>query len=269
MKTRIFTLMTGLLLACGGQQADVVVGETTSLVGPSFEEFKSYAYQEPDTGVWIANGDEVFETEDALKAFWAEYFPEGEQLAIMYRSGADVKVPSTVKMNITYCIDARSFGSKYSTIANAAASATAAWEGTGAKVNYVYVSSQDSNCNSRNTNVWFNIRMVNSGCQYLARAFFPDASRRNREVLVDACAFNYGNAPSPTGVLRHELGHTLGFRHEHTRPEAGTCYEDNQWRALTPYDVNSVMHYPQCNGSGKWDLSLTSYDKQGAQIAYP
>ena len=70
-------------------------------------------------------------------------------------------------------------------------------------------------------------------------------------------------------MLRHELGHTLGFRHEHTRPEAGTCFEDTSWRALTAYDSASVMHYPQCNGTQKGDLVLTSLDNQGASSLYP
>ena len=82
---------------------------------------------------------------------------------------------------------------------------------------------------------------------------------------------SFGNiAPwTLTGVLRHELGHTIGFRHEHTRPESGTCFEDNNWRALTAYDSSSVMHYPQCNGTQNGDLVLTNLDKSGAHSLYP
>ena len=134
-------------------------------------------------------------------------------------------------------------------------------------VNFVHLSQYDSSCTSKQSNVVFDVRPVHSG-QYLARAFFPNTSRKNRNVLVDDTAFLYGNAPSVTGVLRHELGHTLGWRHEHTRPEAGTCFEDNNWRALTPYDSDSVMHYPQCNGTGNWSLTLTNDDKTGAASVY-
>lgn len=68
-------------------------------------------------------------------------------------------------------------------------------------------------------------------------------------------------------TLGHELGHVLGFRHEHTRPESGTCFEDNNWRPLTPYDSSSIMHYPQCNGSSD-DLSMTSTDVAGVVALY-
>jgi hypothetical protein len=72
-----------------------------------------------------------------------------------------------------------------------------------------------------------------------------------------------------SGVLRHELGHVLGFRHEHTRPEAGTCFEDDSWIPLTPYESDSVMHYPQCNGTNFGDLVITAGDAAGARAAYP
>ena len=72
---------------------------------------------------------------------------------------------------------------------------------------------------------------------------------------------------APGNILGHELGHSLGFRHEHTRPEAGTCFEDNNWRPLTPYDSVSIMHYPQCNG-GSPDLTFSAYDGQGVRAVY-
>jgi hypothetical protein len=59
----------------------------------------------------------------------------------------------------------------------------------------------------------------------------------------------------------------LGFRHEHTRPEAGTCFEDTKWRPLTPYDNKSIMHYPQCNG-GTNALAWSAQDKVGATALY-
>jgi hypothetical protein len=44
----------------------------------------------------------------------------------------------------------------------------------------------------------------------------------------------------------HELGHILGFRHEHPRVSGTSCTESN-WRGVTPYDSLSVMHYMNTN----------------------
>ncbi|MEL6548016.1 MAG: pre-peptidase C-terminal domain-containing protein, partial [Myxococcota bacterium] len=127
---------------------------------------------------------------------------------------------------------------------------------------------QDGDCTRTNPKVLFDVRPIDSFGQYLARAFFPNASRTARNILVDGSTFDVSEPLTLTGILRHELGHVLGFRHEHTRPEAGTCFEDNNWRDLTPYDSNSVMHYPQCNGTGDFSLEITGLDAQGVVALY-
>jgi serralysin len=247
----------------------------------SYEEFKSHAYLEPDSGVYVMNGDELIEDEVAMQAAYDSYlasvaFAEdradglatSEQTLIVNRvGGRDDRWAADVAGNITYCVSQSSFGSRYDAAVSAMASAAAAWEAT-ANVNFVHVSSQDGDCNARTSNVVFDVRMVQTS-QYLARAFFPSTGRRNRNVLISSSSFGNIKPWSLTGVLRHELGHTIGFRHEHTRPESGACFEDTSWRALTAYDSASVMHYPQCNGTQNGDLVLTTLDKTGARALYP
>ena len=246
----------------------------------SWEQFRATAYQEPDTGVFIVNGDEMIETEAGLKSFYsqlmdeqarAELAEEGigtteDRLIVNLVSGKDDRWSDAQAGNLTYCVSQSSFGSQYSAVVNAMAAAASAWE-SAARVKFVHDASQDGNC-SKSSNVVFDVRQVCSG-RYLARSFFPSSSRASREVLIDCSSFGNISPYSLNGVLRHELGHTIGFRHEHTRPEAGTCFEDNSWRALTSYDSSSVMHYPQCNGTNKSDLSLTTKDKSGAGSLYP
>lgn len=243
----------------------------------SYQAFQAAAYQEPDTGLWITNGDELVETESDLQAAYLRYLGEGavvstdpstrHPLIVNRVGGADDRWPSSTAGNLTYCISSSSFGTRYAAVVSAMSSAAAAWEGA-ANVNFVHASAQDGSCTSRTTSVVFNVRQVTTS-QYLARAFFPSTSRRGREVLISTSSFGNISPYTLAGILRHELGHTIGFRHEHTRPEAAACFEDTSWRALTSYDSKSVMHYPQCNGTNTGDLVLTALDQQGARALYP
>src|SRR5262245_11003029 len=245
----------------------------------TYDEFKARAFYEPDTGMYIINGDELVETDDAMYAEYESYLDSVAQAAtdgystsqqgliVNLVNGHDDKWNSTSAANLTYCVSSSSFGSDYNAVVSALSSATGAWEAT-ARVNFIHDSSLDGNCTRRTSGVVFNVRQVCSG-QFLARSFFPSTNRRGREILVDCTSFGNISPWSLAGVFRHELGHTIGFRHEHTRPESGVCFEDNNWRALTAYDSASVMHYPQCNGTNNGDLVLTSLDKAGARSLYP
>ena len=83
---------------------------------------------------------------------------------------------------------------------------------------------------------------------------------------------------TPAGVLRHELGHLLGFRHEHAfAPEESRCgiegpddaAKDLTGRELTEFDTSSVMHYHDiCNGEQYADFTLSKLDGEGARAVY-
>ncbi|QSQ27655.1 FG-GAP repeat protein [Pyxidicoccus parkwayensis] len=231
----------------------------------SFEKFVAQAYQEPDTGLYIVDGDTPARDVDELRALYESYRRQRSGLAVNTASGADTRWSSAEQRNLTYCVST-GFGSNYSAVVSAMASAAAAWQGA-ANVRFVHRGDQDGACTASNTNVVFDVGLV-SGQPYLARAFFPHYARNDSNLLIDSSAFGNISPYSLAGVLRHELGHVLGFRHEQTRPEAGTCFEDNDWRALTPYDSASVMHYPWCNGTNTGDLLLSAYDRQGAADLY-
>jgi hypothetical protein len=238
------------------------------------------AYQEPDTGIPCAQrrrdhrdraGDAAaLRLRPAIAADAADHeaaVGTSAQESIVNRVNGRDDVGRGDRAELTFCIDSRSrqplarwYGDELPRPARGESAA-----GTG--LNFVHASAQDGNCNRRNKNVVFNVRQVTTN-QYLARAFFPSTSRSGREILVASSSFGNINPWTLTGVLRHELGHTIGLRHEHTRPESGTCFEDNNWRALTAYDSSSVMHYPQCNGSQNGDLVLTTLDKTGAAALY-
>ncbi len=234
--------------------------------GLTWEQFQERIFVEPESGVMVADGDTAFFSQKQLREFYELNVAQG-QLIINRVGNADDRWSDAQKLNLTYCVS-DTFGSRKATVVSAMAEATGAWAAA-ANVKYVYVPAQDATCTASNNNVLFDVRPVNVNGNYLARAFFPSTSRSGRNVLIDNTAFTSGNSVNVVGVLRHELGHTLGFRHEHTRPEAGTCFEDNNWRVLTAYDSASVMHYPQCNGTGSFaSLQLTALDKQGVAAIY-
>lgn len=230
-----------------------------------FQAFVDRTYKEPwSDGVWIVDGDTPIESLKQLREFHAQLHTPGG--LIVHRSGSvDAAWSSAQKRNLTYCVSDR-FGTNKAKVVQGMKDAAAAWEAA-ADVKYVYRPEQDATCTSSNGSVLFDVNPVNAGGSYLARAFFPGSSRSARNVLIDSSAFRTSGSFSLVGILRHELGHTLGFRHEHTRPEAGTCFEDDRWRALTPYDRKSVMHYPQCNGTNN-GLVLTDSDRAGAAALY-
>jgi serralysin len=278
-RMRFSCFSTSIFLALG--LATVGCSDDTGIKVLTYEEFKAQAYQEPETGAFVVNGDELVETEEQLHAMYEAFldsvaqaqargdgYSTIEQGLIVNRvGGVDDKWSTTAAANIRYCVSSSSFGTRYSTVVSAMNSAVAAWEAT-ARVNFIHDTTKDSACSASTTGVTFDVRQT-STTSYLARAFFPSSSRASRNILISTSAFGNVAPYTLTGILRHELGHTIGFRHEHTRPESGTCFEDNNWRSLTTYDSASVMHYPQCNGSNTGNLVLTSRDQSGARALYP
>lgn len=86
---------------------------------------------------------------------------------------------------------------------------------------------------------------------------------------------------NPVGVIAHEMGHTLGFFHEHTRPDRddhviihwgnirpgfeGNFHKYTTGRAIGAYDPSSIMHYPSYEFSRNGYATITRRD----WTAYP
>ena len=260
--------VAALSFATAGITTAAPTGSTSGEV-PSFQEFLGTSYQDLD-GQYIVNGDEPERTTGGMRTFYDSMVDpkaprtDSDSLIVNRVNGQDDKWSAAQALNLTYCVSTK-FGADRTRMAQAVADGARLWEVASSKVNFVYVPAQDGNCNTRNNSVLFSVEPV-STTQYIARAFFPSTPKRSRNVLVDDSIWTSGSW-TPANILGHELGHTLGFRHEHTRPESGTCFEDNNWRPLTPYDRASIMHYPPCNGSSS-DLSMTDQDRAGVRALY-
>jgi hypothetical protein len=256
-------LVGGALAAGCGLEPGGAGEEDVATTYTSFEEFEAATARESETGYYIVDGDTPIYTREELFDFYQQYVAEGE-LIVRTANAIDVRWKDADKLSLTYCVST-GFGTNYNLVSKAMNDATAAWSHV-ANVRFVHMTDQDGSCTATNARVLFDVRPI-TGQAYEARAFSPDAPRDKRNVLIDSSAYSHPNY-TLTGLLRHAIGHLLGFRHEYTRPDAGKCFEDLAWRDTTSYDPASVMHSPLCNGTANADWLLTAKDALGAEALY-
>jgi hypothetical protein len=236
---------------------------------PTFQEFKASTFRDLD-GQYIVNGDEPVAGTGALKSYYEGMVGSAQKLidnglVVNTDGDRDDRWSQARVGDLTYCVSNR-FGNRKAAVAAATARGTALWERASTAIDYVRVRSADASCTTRNNRVVFSVEPTRTRA-FIARAFFPSSPDRRRNIKVNPVSLL--NTPDwpPANIMGHELGHTLGFRHEHTRPEASICFEDLNWRPLTDYDSASIMHYPQCNGTST-DLSFTATDGEGVVELY-
>jgi hypothetical protein len=178
--------------------------------------------------------------------------------------GATATWSSSDAMSLSYCIST-DFGGNLATVETAMQAAAASW-GDRVGVGYTYLPGEDGNCDPNNANVTFDVRPV-SGAGYAAVSFFPDSVRSNRSILIDASAF--GSGADLEAILRHQLGHTLGFQHEFLWLDPGCTSEDTRLAVrIAAYDIDTVMHLPACRPSELGGKIQTEGDFFGAMTIY-
>lgn len=186
--------------------------------------------------------------------------PEGELRVIVDGFGRPT-FWSPRERQLTYWIHAESFRAEaeYDFMKSALAQAASDWEAICPECDLTIreVDSPES--------ATFKVQYMRGSQPFVAASFFPDDPPWRRYLYVGSDFFvtNF----SKTGILRHELGHVLGYRHEHIVGVAGCYREDNMWRSLTNYDPKSVMHY-FCGGGGTRELMISESDKIGHRRLY-
>jgi hypothetical protein len=170
---------------------------------------------------------------------------------------------------LTYCVLRQTFSSdeEYELVVDNMRRATRDWMTTCGVV-FEYVPDLDDSDSTNPDGVIFPVRGIDAHGAFIAAAFFPTDPKSRWRVLIDPSYFS--TSFDKVGVLRHELGHTLGFRHEHIRSGApAECPDESTVDTfdLTRYDPQSVMHY-FCGGVGSKTLSITEVDRAGSQLVY-
>lgn len=192
-----------------------------------------------------------------------------EKLIGEVRNNKIVKWPNNYI--IKFCVAQNSFETtaQYNEVKANIKKAVGDWQNT-CKVTFFYDEAKDSsNIFTPTGDLTFVVVGFDSNNEFIASAFFPYYQISERRLLIDPSYFT--TKIDHVGILRHELGHILGFRHEHIRSEAPLqCQGEEVGDAvnITPkYDPKSVMHY-FCGGMGTIILEISDIDRQGSQLIY-
>ena len=251
-------------------------------VSEIFEELKATKRQVEIQGkrYYIVEGDLLLDEDKllqyageraALEAQREAGFVDPPQRLLGMTDNQGRKVRWKKGLVLTYTVKKDTFTApgRYEKVVDAMRAATADWEAI-CGVNFRHVSALDDGSASDGETALFTVEEVNTRGQLIAAAFFPTDPPHERRVIIDPVFFSNDLGFNPVGVLRHELGHVLGFRHEHIRSGAPPICPDEPLGntiELTDYDPQSVMHY-FCGGVGDRELRITEIDRQGAQLLY-
>lgn len=190
--------------------------------------------------------------------------PPSPELTVLHVNGADVILPWG-KRALTYAIDRASFNKAppgvYASVVADMKSAAGEWVDacSSCGLSFTHLSALDKG--KTFTGADFVVRYESHVTDVVASSFFPNDPPFRRTLVIAPGFFEMDYAHD--GVLRHELGHIIGYRHEHLREVSG-CFldpEDNNWRPIGEYDPKSVMHY-LCGRGGNYELHLSDTDKQ-------
>jgi hypothetical protein len=293
-------LVAGLCGCAGEGTLEAADGGTLAASPPTWEEFRDSARYLEGRGIYLANGDETFRSLEELRAYYdARTQPQGlgtqrAPLLVDLTDGGQRNVWSaSQKRQITYCVSTSS--PFHEDLVLGLKAAAHKWE-MAADVDFIHLSQFDGNCGAAGENVEFRVGtfqnedpcdvdphgdvmedpLAGGSCttpaRYVAEAFAPDWEKGKRELRVNTY-FLAGTSDQyelAMGSLLHELGHILGFRHEHIRrPQTnGFCIESEPWEALTSDDPDSVMNYGGTCGGNRNRSQLSALDRQGVQAVY-
>ncbi|MCP9752091.1 hypothetical protein [Ferruginibacter sp. HRS2-29] len=192
--------------------------------------------------------------------------------------GFDPEKNDTVKWNkfpITYRIDKKSFSGvpgRYEMVRENMLKATNDWEGL-CNTRFLYMPEADEGPILPAGAIDFVVTYVPASSGFIATAFFPNDPAIKRQLVIYP---NYWNTSyDKTGVFRHEIGHILGFYHEHSSGSTDVpmdCRykypEASRGIPISYYDKLSVMHY-FCGDAGTREMKFSRSDTFGSLTVYP
>jgi hypothetical protein len=231
-----------------------------------------------DKEYYLAEGDLLMdETELMTYAYHLEALGKGDKdvLAVERRGLVGIVEEDRVVrwakgLMLSYAVLKDTFATEeqYEDVVTWLEQATGDWENV-CGVNYTHLSAWDDGDGPGEDEPLFVVMGYDSEGAWIALSFFPNHPPYRRHLLLDPSFFlNHGY--SKVGVLRHELGHMLGWRHEHIRSGApAICPDEDMGDAIVwgEYDATSVMHY-FCGGMGTKEMEISELDAEYARAVY-
>lgn len=248
---------------------------------PTFEEFRTSLRRDSEQG-YLVDGDIWLPNDETMAEYYEEaYLQERPKSIIDLVGGVRNKRPNGVW--IRYCftdkwgqaidVDGDTV-TDYNSPALAPTQsniedAMAQWEAT-ANVRFVHMTNLDgAGCNNTGSNpgVDFVVRHYDDNGSGIATGAFPDYAWADQALRVPSVGL------TSLSFAAHELGHVLGFRHEHIHSGSGLsgtyCSEGGTWEELTEFDTQSVMKYFNCAVSqGINGTPVSPLDGVGALTVY-
>jgi hypothetical protein len=232
---------------------------------PRFSDDQGHEY-------YILEGDLPSTEEGVRAAIYAERAKRTGKMSAIVQPELKLEIYSPGKRTywlrgertLTYAVDKASFADApagaYDAVVANIAKAAAQWEGLCPACGLTIRRRPELDTAVDPTKVTFVVRYSDSVSSDIALAFFPASPSDQHTLWV------FARYPVTTfdkvGVFRHELGHVLGYAHEHLDKLSGCAKTSDQWQPITPYDPKSAMHYV-CGSEGSAKLAFTDCDQKG------
>ncbi|MEK6320117.1 MAG: S8 family serine peptidase [Acidobacteriota bacterium] len=167
---------------------------------------------------------------------------------------------------LNYAVDKASYPTEkhYQRVVDNMAQAAKSWQEAcpECRVQFSHAIDQDASPSNGSD---FTVRYHDAKEAYVAAAFFPHAGKKGRYLNIDPSYFT--RQIDGEGILRHALGHILGYRHSEANRLKGCYYEGQTWLPLSAPETPSVMQY-YCSGESKLAFNISRADAEAHRRVY-